>query len=59
MQSLRRHRRPVTAIALAEELEVSVRSIYRDVEALRERDRSHGTPMPAEALHEAKKPIGA
>jgi predicted DNA-binding transcriptional regulator YafY len=37
MQSLRRHRRPVTAIALAEELEVSVRSIYRDVEALRER----------------------
>ena len=37
MQSLRRHRRPVTAARLAEELGVSIRSIYRDIDALRER----------------------
>ena len=45
MQSLRRHRRPVTAAALAEELGVSVRSIYRDIDALRER----GAVVPGEA----------
>jgi len=36
VQVLRRYRAPVTAAALAEELGVSVRSIYRDVETLRE-----------------------
>jgi predicted DNA-binding transcriptional regulator YafY len=36
VQLLRRHRRPVSAAALAEELSVSVRSVYRDIEALRE-----------------------
>ncbi|APR87028.1 Transcriptional regulator, DeoR family protein [Minicystis rosea] len=36
VQVLRRHRRPVSAAVLAEELGVSVRSIYRDIDALRE-----------------------
>jgi predicted DNA-binding transcriptional regulator YafY len=36
VQLLRRHRRPVSAAALAEELGVSVRSVYRDIDALRE-----------------------
>lgn len=36
VQLLRRHRAPVTAQALAEELGVSVRSVYRDIGALRE-----------------------
>jgi len=36
VQTLRRHRAPVTASALADELGVSVRSIYRDVNSLRE-----------------------
>ncbi len=35
VQLLRRHRHPVTAAALASELGVSVRSVYRDVDALR------------------------
>lgn len=35
VQVLRRHRHPVTADALAAELDVSVRSIYRDVQTLR------------------------
>ncbi|MFT3767521.1 MAG: YafY family protein [Minicystis sp.] len=35
VQVLRRHRRPVTAAALAEELQVSIRSVYRDVQTLR------------------------
>jgi predicted DNA-binding transcriptional regulator YafY len=34
IQVLRRHRRPVTAETIAEELEVSVRTVYRDVVAL-------------------------
>ncbi len=34
LQALRRHRRPVTADALAGELEVSVRTVYRDIAAL-------------------------
>lgn len=36
VQLLRRHRQPVSAAALGEELGVSVRSVYRDVDALRE-----------------------
>src|SRR5262245_34123951 len=36
VQLLRRYRAPVSAATLAEELQVSVRSIYRDVTALRE-----------------------
>ena len=35
MQALRRLKPPVTAAALARALEVSVRTIYRDIEALR------------------------
>jgi len=34
MDALRRHRRPVTAASLAEELAVSLRTIYRDVQVL-------------------------
>jgi predicted DNA-binding transcriptional regulator YafY len=34
IQALRRHRRPVTARQLANELSVSVRTIYRDIETL-------------------------
>ncbi|HEU4577671.1 MAG TPA: YafY family protein [Polyangiaceae bacterium] len=36
VQLLRRHRAPVSAATLAEELEVSVRSVYRDVQTLRD-----------------------
>jgi len=36
VQLLRRYRAPVSAATLAEELEVSVRSVYRDVQTLRE-----------------------
>jgi len=35
VQLLRRHRQPVSAAALGEELGVSVRSVYRDIDALR------------------------
>lgn len=45
IQILRRHRRPVTARALADELEVSLRTIYRDMSAL---DAS-GVPVAGEA----------
>lgn len=34
VQALRRHRRPVTAETLSQELEVSVRTVYRDIAAL-------------------------
>src|SRR5919198_3913939 len=34
IQILRRHRRPVTAQVVAAELEVSVRTVYRDIAAL-------------------------
>lgn len=36
VQLLRRHRAPVSAAALAEELGISVRSVYRDIDTLRE-----------------------
>lgn len=36
MQELRRHRGPVSATTLSEALEVSIRSVYRDVQTLRE-----------------------
>ena len=35
VQTLRRHRAPVAAHTLAQELDVSVRSIYRDIDTLR------------------------
>ena len=35
MQALRRFRGPITAEALADEMEVSIRTIYRDIDALR------------------------
>ncbi len=34
IQVLRRHRRPVTGARLADELGVSLRTIYRDIETL-------------------------
>ena len=34
IQILRRHRRPVTGQAIAAELEVSLRTVYRDIAAL-------------------------
>lgn len=45
VQLLRRHRFPVTAAKLAEELKVSVRTLYRDIETL----RAEGAPIEGEA----------
>lgn len=45
VQALRRYRQPVTGQRLAEELGVSVRSIYRDIETL----RSQGASIEGEA----------
>lgn len=45
LDALRRHRRPVTAAALAAEVGVSIRTIYRDVEAL----TGLGAPIDGEA----------
>ena len=45
IQSLRRRRRPVTADTLAAELDVSVRTVYRDIGAL----MRQGVPVRGEA----------
>jgi predicted DNA-binding transcriptional regulator YafY len=45
MDALRRHRRPVTAASLADELKVSMRTIYRDVQVL----IGLGAPIDGEA----------
>jgi predicted DNA-binding transcriptional regulator YafY len=45
LQILRRHRRPVSALNLAEELGVSLRTLYRDIASLRAR----GAPIEGEA----------
>jgi predicted DNA-binding transcriptional regulator YafY len=45
MDALRRHRRPVTAASLADELTVSLRTIYRDVQVL----IGLGAPIDGEA----------
>lgn len=45
MDALRRHRRPVTAASLADEMSVSVRTIYRDVQSL----IGLGAPIDGEA----------
>jgi predicted DNA-binding transcriptional regulator YafY len=45
MQALRRRRRPVTAAQLADELEVSLRTIYRDIATL----IAQGAPIGGEA----------
>jgi len=45
IEVLRRHRRPITAVALAQELSVSVRTVYRDVQAL----VGLGAPIDGEA----------
>ena len=45
LQMLRRHRRPVTAETLAGELEVSIRTIYRDIAGL----IASGVPIRGEA----------
>jgi predicted DNA-binding transcriptional regulator YafY len=45
MDALRRHRRPVTAASLADELAVSVRTVYRDVQVL----IGLGAPIDGEA----------
>ena len=45
MDALRRHRRPVTAASLADELGVSLRTIYRDVQVL----IGLGAPIDGEA----------
>jgi predicted DNA-binding transcriptional regulator YafY len=44
LQALRRRRRPVSAQVLAEELEISVRTLYRDVASL----RAQGAPIDGE-----------
>ncbi|WP_208978686.1 helix-turn-helix domain-containing protein [Pseudovibrio denitrificans] len=45
VQLLRRHRGPVTGDVMAEELEVSVRTLYRDIVSL----QSTGVPIRGEA----------
>jgi predicted DNA-binding transcriptional regulator YafY len=61
LQILRRHRRPVPAQRIADETRVSLRTIYRDVDALRAQgaviegeagigDRPRGCPTPGRAL---------
>jgi predicted DNA-binding transcriptional regulator YafY len=45
IQVLRRHRRPVVGAALAEELGISLRTLYRDIETL----RAQGAPIDGEA----------
>jgi len=45
MDALRRHRRPVTAAELGEELGVSVRTVYRDIQVL----SGLGAPIDGEA----------
>jgi predicted DNA-binding transcriptional regulator YafY len=45
LQALRRHRRPVSGAALAAELSVSLRTIYRDIETL----VGQGAPIEGEA----------
>ena len=45
LQALRRHRRPVPARELGRELSVSVRTVYRDIETLRQQ----GAPIDGEA----------
>lgn len=45
VQTLRRHRHPVTAAHLAETLGVSVRTLYRDIDTL----RAEGAPIEGEA----------
>ena len=45
MQCLRRYRQPVSASRLAEELEASSRTIYRDIGAL----KAEGAPIEGEA----------
>ena len=45
IQMLRRHRRPVSGAALAEELGVSLRTIYRDIQSL----LATGAPIEGEA----------
>ncbi len=45
VEYLRRHRRPVTAEAMAEDMEVSLRTVYRDMQAL----AVNGVPVRGEA----------
>ncbi len=45
VQVLRRHRRPVAGTMLAEEIGVSIRTLYRDIESL----RAQGAPIDGEA----------
>ncbi|ESQ80227.1 YafY family protein [Asticcacaulis sp. YBE204] len=45
LQILRRHRYPVTGEALAQELDISLRTLYRDIDAL----RGQGADIEAEA----------
>jgi predicted DNA-binding transcriptional regulator YafY len=45
IQSLRRHRRPVSGQTLADELEVSIRTLYRDIATL----QGQGAPIEGEA----------
>ena len=45
IQVLRQHRRPVAGAVLAEELGVSLRTVYRDIESL----RAQGADIAGEA----------
>ena len=52
MDALRRHRRPVTAASLADELAVSLRTIYRDVRS----DRARGADRRRSRLGDLLRP---
>ncbi|RUZ94016.1 HTH domain-containing protein, partial [Mesorhizobium sp. M7A.F.Ca.CA.002.05.1.1] len=45
IQCLRRHRRPVSGQALADELGISIRTLYRDIATL----QGQGAPIEGEA----------
>jgi predicted DNA-binding transcriptional regulator YafY len=47
IQAFRRHRRPVSGAALAEELGISLRTLYRDVETLKADPISRASPASA------------
>ena len=50
IQVLRRHRRPVSGAVLAEELGVSLRTVYRDIQSLIAQETAQRYPRRRRAL---------